>query len=217
MKVDLHVHTKERSQCAKASALEQVQTAIAAGLDVIALTDHGQLAPAEEVSRFNTEYAPFRILDGIELTVGGEDIVVLGLRDPSLVTGKWDYPSLHRFVRAQGGVLVLAHPFRYRPNIAIPVQEFPPDAIEVCSGSTPRHAEEQIVAVAQSLAIPVISNSDAHTTETLGRHYNVLDMEARNARELLDLIKAGMFTAFVREPDGTTKEFVRRGVCAHNS
>jgi predicted metal-dependent phosphoesterase TrpH len=217
MKVDLHVHTKERSQCASASTLEQIQTAIAAGLDVIALTDHGQLAPAEEISRLNTEYAPFRILDGIEIAVGGEDIVVLGLRDPSLVTEKWDYPRLHGFVRAQGGVLVLAHPFRYRPNITIPIQEFAPDAIEVCSGSTPRHAVEQIEAVAQSLGIPVISNSDAHVTEALGRHYNVLDKEARNAREVLDLIKAGMFTAVVRETDGTTKEFPRRGFRAHDS
>jgi len=217
MKVDLHVHTKERSQCARASTIEQIRTAIAAGLDAIALTDHGQLAPAEDISRFNTEHAPFRILDGIELTVGGEHIVVLGLRDPSLVTENWDYPRLHGFVRVQGGVLVLAHPFRYRPNIAIPLQEFPPDAIEVCSGSTPRHAVEQIEAVAQSLGIPVISNSDAHTTEALGRHYNVLDMEARDARELLDLIKAGMFTAVVREPDGTAKEFVRRGFRARNS
>ena len=217
MKVDLHVHTKERSQCAKASTIEQIQAAVAAGLDAIALTDHGQLAPAEEIFRLNTEYAPFRILDGIEIAVGGEDVVVLGLRAPSLLTEKWDYPRLHGFVRAQGGVLALAHPFRHRPNITIPVQEFPPDAIEVCSGSTPRHAVEQIVAVAQSLGVPVLSNSDAHATETLGGYYNVLDMEPRNARELLDLIKAGMLTAVVRETDGTTKEFMRRGFRAHNS
>jgi hypothetical protein len=38
VKVDLHVHTQERSPCARASEDEQIQAAIAAGLDAIFIT-----------------------------------------------------------------------------------------------------------------------------------------------------------------------------------
>ena len=66
MKVDFHVHTAERSRCATAHQKEQIETAIAAGLDCIAITDHHKLVPLEELERLNRAYAPFRILGGIE-------------------------------------------------------------------------------------------------------------------------------------------------------
>jgi predicted metal-dependent phosphoesterase TrpH len=217
MKVDLHVHTKERSPCGRSSAVEQIQAAVSAGLGAIAFTDHCQLPPFEEIARFNDEYAPLRILVGIEITVNGEDVIVVGVHHPLIVTEKWEYPRLHGFVRAQGGFIALAHPFRFHPDITIPIHTFPPDAIEVCSSNTPRHVAEQIVEVAQRLGIPVLSNSDAHATDALGKYYNLLDNEPTCEVELMNLIKGGQFTPILHEDDGTTKEFMRRGTRAHDS
>jgi len=45
MKIDLHVHTTERSLCADSSEQEQILTAIERGLDAIVITDHGRLVP----------------------------------------------------------------------------------------------------------------------------------------------------------------------------
>ena len=42
MKVDLHVHTKERSPCGRSSAVEQIQAAVSAGLGAIAERGDGQ-------------------------------------------------------------------------------------------------------------------------------------------------------------------------------
>ncbi len=217
MKVDLHVHTKERSRCGRSSVLEQIQAAVSAGLGAIAFTDHGQLPPVEEIARLNDEYAPLRILEGIEITVNGEDVLVVGVRDPLIVAEKWEYPSLHGFVRARGGFIAVAHPFRYHADITIPIQAFPPDAIEVCSMNTPRRVAEQIVALAQGLGIPVLSNSDAHATDALGKYYNLLDHEPGCEEELLNMIKGGRFTPVMHDVDGTTKTFMRRDIRAHNS
>ena len=72
-KVDLHVHTSERSPCAIASEDEQIRAAIAAGLDAIFITDHHRLVPVEQLDALNRTFAPFRIFGGIEVTSQGED------------------------------------------------------------------------------------------------------------------------------------------------
>ncbi len=211
MKIDIHVHTKERSACGRSTTDEQIRAAIDAGLDAIAFTDHGRLTPAEEIARLNTEYAPFRVVQGIEISVDGEDAIVLGIGDPAISTEKRDYPHLHAFVRERGGFLAIVHPFRCHPAINIPIRKFPPHAIEICSNNTPCHAAEQIAGLAQSLDISVLSNSDAHTAEALGRHYNLIDGRPRNETEIIDALKRGEFTAIAIEPDGKTKELMRLG------
>ena len=134
MKIDLHVHTLERSPCAVSSEEEQILTAIARGLDALVFTDHARLVPSEHIEALNRRYAPFRIFGGTEITVREkEDLLVVGVHDPALETQTWTYPELHAFVRDRGGWLALAHPFRYHPEIVIDVAQYLPDALEGCS------------------------------------------------------------------------------------
>jgi predicted metal-dependent phosphoesterase TrpH len=211
VKIDIHVHTKERSPCGRSSELEQVRAAVAAGLDAIVFTDHNQRPPADTLVRLNEDHAPFRIFGGMELTVDDEDLLVLGVRDAFMETERWSYPDLHGFVRERGGVLVLAHPFRFHPDIRLPLETFPPDAIEVSSRNTPREALDRIVALAQELGLVPLSNSDAHAVESLGRHYNVLDRRPRDERELLGMLRAGQVSCVVPGEDGTRQVFRRGG------
>ncbi len=208
MIIDLHVHCSERSHCGRATAEEQVRAAIAAGLDAIAFTDHGRLAPADELARLNAAYAPFLVLGGIELRFEtGEDAIVLGIQDPALEGQTWDYPRLQAFVRERGGFIALAHPFRYRPDVQIPIAEFPPHAIEIRSNNTPREAAGRIADLARSLGAFVLCNSDAHATDALGRYYNVLARGARGEQAIIRALRRGAFTATAREPDGTLLTF----------
>jgi len=194
MKIDLHVHSKERSACGRASEEEQIRAAMAAGLDAIVFTDHHRLAPLERLKELNDRYAPFRIFGGIEITTNGEDVLVLGLHDAALESSKWAYSDLHAFVRDRAGFIVLAHPFRYHPQIAIEVDRFVPDALEVRSPNTPLAAEDRIREIASRLGIPVLCNSDAHSTDALGAHYNVLTSIPSDEREMIALLKSGRFT-----------------------
>ncbi len=141
MKIDLHVHTKERSACGQASEEDQICAAIEAGLDAIVFTDHHLLVPREQLKALNDRYAPFRVFGGIEITVDGEDFLVLGFHHRSLEKASWTYPELHAFVRKHSGFLALAHPFRYHPDIKIELDRYLPDALEIHSANTPLDAE----------------------------------------------------------------------------
>lgn len=195
MKIDLHVHARERSGCATSGEEEMIQAAIAYGLDGLAFTDHQRLVPAERLAELNRKYAPFRVFGGIELSVTeGEDVLVLGVHDPALEAQRWTYPALFRFARERDGLLILAHPFRFHETIRIDVEQYPPDAIEIHSANTDDCDEPQIRAIAERLHLHLLCNSDAHNTERVGIYYNALGRVPRNERELLAVLRAGQYT-----------------------
>ena len=193
MKVDLHVHCKERSNCGKSWAEEQIVAAMNSGLDAIVFTDHNRLMPDEHLQTFNEKYAPFRVFGGIEVTVEDEHVLVLGVNEPCLETVMWRYPELHRFVHERGGFTALAHPFRYRDTINIDIETSPPDAIEAVSNNTPEVAEERIRWIASYLGIPALCNSDSHICDTIGRHYNIVHRVPIDEMELIHLLRSGEF------------------------
>ena len=201
MKIDLHVHTKERSECAHASEDEQIQAAIAAGLDAIAITDHHRFMPLERLQELNRQYAPFRIFNGIEVTVEGEDFLVLGLRDAKLERMDWRYRDFHPWVLQRGGFMAWAHPYRYKSNLYQILEQLKPHAIEVYSPNTALDDESRIRELAARLQVPLLSNSDAHTPERLGRYYNVLETHPETDGDLVVLLKRGeyeMYTDFIQ-------------------
>jgi predicted metal-dependent phosphoesterase TrpH len=193
MKIDLHVHSKERSGCGRATEDEQVRAAVDAGLDAIAFTDHRQFTPDENLFQLNQKYSPFRVYGGIEISIDGEDLVVLGMSDKRLTQDCWSYPEVHAIIRDCGGFIALVHPFRYHPEISIDIEKYPPDAMEVYSANTPRHAEKQIIDVAMRHGIPLLSNSDAHATEFLGKYCNILNRVPADESDLFDILRQGQF------------------------
>ena len=194
MKIDLHVHSKERSICGRASEEEQIRAAIDSGLDAIVFTDHHRLISSERLRQLNEKYAPFRIFGGVEITTAdGEDVLVLGVQDPALESVSWTYPALHAFVRARGGFIALAHPFRWHSNVTLDLERFAPDAIEVGSINTSPNAEGRIRDIASRLGIPVLCNSDAHNTGPLGMYFNALERPPADEQDLVALLRSGQF------------------------
>lgn len=194
MKIDLHVHTKERSFCGNATEEEQIRAAIDAGLDAIVFSDHDRLAPHTRLQELNEQYAPFRIFGGIEMSISNEHILVLGVHDYTLETYRWSYPELHGFVRKHGGFIAIAHPFRFNPNVQLDLERFPPDAIEAYSNNISKQTETRLLNLAEQLGVPILSNSDGHHTGALGQHYNILERTPKDEQELIEILKAGQFT-----------------------
>jgi predicted metal-dependent phosphoesterase TrpH len=168
---------------------ELVSAAIKAGLDVVSLTDHGRLAPKDNLIRLNEEYAPIMVLGGIELAVSGEDILVFGIHDVNLENRAWSYPELHAFVRERGGFMIIAHPFRYRKEIVADIEKYRPDAIEMYSWNTPFEAGGNIMTLASDLDLPTLSNSDAHEAHVIGMFYNILEATPKDEQELLQTLR----------------------------
>ena len=196
LKIDLHVHTSELSLCGKSPAAMMIESAIAHNLDALVLTDHDRLQPPAQLQALKQRYAPFRIYGGVEVTVGGEHILVLGIQDPVLEAGDWRYPELHRFVRAWGGFLALAHPYRYHDTIELELDTYPPDAIEGYSWNTPAAYLERITALAQRLGVPLLADSDAHHVERFGYYYNLVHACPPDEAGLLETLRAGNFRCY---------------------
>ena len=188
MKIDLHVHTSDRSPCATVSERNQILAAIQAGLDGIAITEHDQLAPREHLRSLNEQFAPFKIFTGIEVSSEEHHWLVLGIHDRAL-EGRWRYSELHGFVRERGGFIILAHPFRYQPEIKVDIENFPPDGIEVRSTNTPTQRAPDIEALAARLGLALFNNSDAHHPGAIGRFSNRLPRRANDDEELVEALR----------------------------
>ncbi|GAK55709.1 hypothetical protein ANT_23630 [Candidatus Vecturithrix granuli] len=200
MKIDLHVHTRDYSACGRSTAAEQIEAAIAAGLDAIVFADHDTLFPLTRIRKFNRQYAPFRIFSGIEMSViGGEHLLVLGVHDDVLERRRWRYPELYAFIREQGGFLALNHPFRFNPAIEIEHDQFPPHAVEAFSNNIMITLQRRIVHLAETLGVPILSNSDAHHRSGLGRYYNLLSRIPADEHELIAILKSGDFRCVAPE------------------
>ena len=194
MRIDLHVHTRERSSCAHSPTEDMIRAAIEADLDGLVISDHDRLVPREQLTYLNGKYAPFRVFGGVEVTTRGEHILVLGVRDPDIERGYWRYPDLHRFVTERQGFLALAHPYRFNPHqIGVDVERYPPHALEVCSRNTPRSAEPRIRELGEELKALLLSNSDAHHASDVGGYYNELDREPQDIEALVTMLKEGAY------------------------
>lgn len=188
MNIDLHVHSIERSPCATVTEIHQIEAAIQAGLDGIAFTDHNALVPRERLQALNERYAPFKIFTGIEINAGKNDWLVLGIHDPALERKDWNYPDLLDFVRGRGGYIILAHPFRFGPDLQVDLDVYPPDGIEVTSSNTPADREVDIRALAARLGLVLFTNSDAHRPGTIGGYRTRLPRPVHDDGELVEVL-----------------------------
>ncbi len=200
MKVDFHVHTKERSICAKVDEEYQIRGAIAAGLDGIAFTDHNKLLSKDHLAFLNQKYAPFKIFTGIEVVANQEDWLVIGVHDTRLEKATWNYADLWKLVRSLGGYLILAHPFRYASIIHVDLAAYPPDGIEIASYNTPVDMHNKILQQAKQFNLKPLTNSDAHYPNQIGTYANLLPTFAENDEQLLKVLNNG----FHSEPNRFT-------------
>jgi len=196
MKIDLHVHTSEYSRCARSTEKEQIETAIAKGLDGIALTDHDKQRSPERLRQLNDKYAPFKIFTGVEINTCDyfEDILVIGVPEMSKKkNSNWYYADLHRFVKKHNGFLILPHPFRWDDRVRTPVGKYSPDAIEIRSVNIDPYLEGKIQDLADDLDIQLVATSDSHHWQYTGLYYITLANRVETDEELVRELKAARY------------------------
>jgi histidinol phosphatase-like PHP family hydrolase len=193
MKIDLHIHSNDRSMCGTANDDQMVRAAIEHGLDAIAFTDHNRLVPPNRIAQLDRKFAPFKIFGGIEVSIADEHVIVLGVHDPEIEKGDWEYPDLYNFVKQRDGVVIIAHPYRWSGDITIDLKKYPPHAIEINSSNMGLCDAEKIEKLIEDLGCHRIINSDAHAPELVGIFYNQLNTTPTTEKQLLDLIKSGSY------------------------
>lgn len=183
MLIDLHAHSSGISTCCRIPAPDVVTAAKAVGLDGIVLCNHyhkpyitdGDYAAFAR--RYLDEYhyaracgedAGIRVFFGIEVTMERHDrahLLVYGVEE-RFVT---DNPALfdltqaelYALVRACGGILVQAHPFRRGKDMLLDLAYL--DGVE--ANSHPLYDSthtERLTAIAQSRGLILTSGGDYH-------------------------------------------------------
>ena len=216
---DLHVHTKETSGCGRVPARRVVDLYREIGYDGIVITDHylqdffsglGRRPWSEKVQRFLAGYRAaaergrevgLRVFFGLELRFADDplDYLVYGvdedflLAHPELLAA--DLAKLRALAKARGFLVYQAHPFRPGSSPAAPELL---DGVEVYNGN-PRHDSRNHLALefARLHGLGMISGSDFHQPDDLGRGGIEVEEEILRSEELVEVLRRQNFHALL--------------------
>jgi predicted metal-dependent phosphoesterase TrpH len=224
--IDLHIHTAVGSMDSDISPKHLAESAKAAGLTGVGLTEHMSPWPPDEVDHFRRESGLF-VFTSREWSTDMGHIVVLGL-DREL-RGIARVRDLHRACQENGGYMVICHPFRYFPGPSNRLfggrrdaQELPPkalaehplfhlvDAIEVLNGGCVEREDALAQEVARLLGKPGVAGSDAHMPSEVGCYATVFEKELESEGEMLAELRAGRFQPARRVQPGVFEPLEQR-------
>jgi predicted metal-dependent phosphoesterase TrpH len=193
---DLHVHTAW-SHDAVASVREILLSAIRQGIDVLAITDHERLTYREATAVLADLVArgeasrPLLLVPGVEVsTTEGH---VLAYFVERTVPHAMDPAATLQTIRAQGGLAVLAHPFRPGSGIhGPPAYRLPWDGAEVISGAD-LYPTSWIRALdeAPGFGSARLGSSDAHFSAWVGSAVTILAVTEVTANGVRDAMMLG--------------------------
>lgn len=217
---ELHCHTKETSKCASSSGKEYIKFFKEQGYSGIFITDHffngntcvDPLLPWEqrvkefmkgyEIAKQEGEKQGIDVFFGFEYSYNWCHLLTFGLDEQWLLSNP-DILSLSpadylKKVRADGGMVVHAHPFRDGIEL---VRLFPDlvDAVEVYNASQTEKANRRALAYGEMLGLPFVAGSDIHSTakNTLGAVG--FDSKITDINDFINKVKAGKANIIKKE------------------
>jgi len=222
MRWETHLHTKEGSACAKATAAEMARGCRAAGYDGMIVTDHffngntsvERSLPWEEwVRTFSLGYyhaleegkkIGLRVCFGWEYSWEGNDFLTYGLppewlaAHPETITvTPREYLKL---VHEAGGCIVHAHPFRQ--EYYVPVIKLLPDqvdAVEIYNGGNREDAfNDRAAWYAESYGLRKSSGSDTHNSDWFNGGI-LTNHDIHSTEDYADMIRSGGIIGIVRK------------------
>jgi len=201
VKIDLHVHTRRYSGCSSIEPEEVLEAAKQAGVDGLALTEHGILWPQDrlEALKYQAEELGLVLLAGQEITCLDRgrrmDFLVFGLSE-SMGT-RANPRELIEYVHERNGVVVAAHPFKHSRlgvgyhGVGENVYNLDLDAIELFHPDHDQDAKEKVRAAAEILDLPLTGGSDAHESWQIGVYATMFERPISSIPDLDREIKAG--------------------------
>lgn len=213
---ETHCHCVQASRCARSTAQELVRAYHAKGYAGLVLTDHfifGNTSVPRDLSwqtrmrmyhqayldaKAEGDKLDFDVIFGIEHAYGdGKEVLIYGIDLPFLLNNP-DIPeiSLDEFaarVKAHGGIVVQAHPYRNRSyvNMAVGPRADLVDGIEVHNPWNQPGEDKQALELANSGDYILTSGGDIHMAEDprLGTAGILLPYRVRNEKEFVAALK----------------------------
>src|SRR3989338_9662557 len=112
MEYDLHIHT-HHSSCSILKADTLLKIAKRVGLDGIAVADHNTIKGGVEVSKANKD-KDFEVIPSIEVNTDRGHVLGLYV-NTDIKPG--DFFEVSEEIKRQGGIAIIAHPFRMIPHL----------------------------------------------------------------------------------------------------
>ncbi len=212
MLIDLHAHTSQESWDSTLTPDQLIESAKAAGLDGICLTEHDQFWSHDEVAELGRRH-DFVVLPGCEITTEQGHVIVFGVE--SYVYGMHRAPFLRDYVDKAGGVLLVVHPYR-RAYIdenepwALPFDEQVrrassnaalelAEGVEVINGRGTEKQNQFSAALCDLVGLPAFGGSDTHDLDDMGVCATEFERPIGTLDDFVAEVKAGRFRAVKRE------------------
>jgi predicted metal-dependent phosphoesterase TrpH len=203
----VHVHTRH-SFDSLADPVALAKHAVALGIDALAVTDHdtwqGSVETREAARRLDL---PLTVVLASEMSTEQGDVIGLFLKrdlhDP-------DAPSLCEAIRADGGLVLLPHPFKqHRLDEPLLARV---DLIEIYSGHTGRADNARALELARLRGLPELVGPDAHLLNEVGLACVEFEGEKPADEAALKAALLGAQRRFVIRPGSSWNEWRSQGV-----
>ena len=162
-KIDLHVHSSN-SFDSVSNISKIVKNAKKKGLHAICVTDH------DVVSKFENIDSKIKIFYGCEISTDIGDLLAIFIKN-EVKPGKWQ--NVVREVKAQGGVVILPHPYTYH-KLSLEIIKLV-DCIEVYNSRVNPELNRKAVELASKYSKPIVACSDAHFASDVGNSYTIIE------------------------------------------
>jgi len=193
MKIDFHVHSSY-SEDAFQSFEKIIERAEQIGLDGVVILDHNNIDGTDVLEAYlESRYRNKPLEERLIVIRAGEysteegHIIVIGLKTPleSIleVDHKWyKCKEVIEASKAQGAMIILAHPYRWKKRLPSEWLLNQIDAVEVFNGRTcfvkgNYGANAKAVALAKQLDLPIVGGSDGHLIREIGKTYVSFDVD----------------------------------------
>ena len=201
LKIDLHVHT-----CYSVDGITTLKEVVAfskkRGLDGVAITDHGTVAGALQL----TKTEGLIVIPGVEIETSHGHLLALNVTKP--IPSKLSRPEIIERIHEEGGIAVACHPIAilrigWKPRM---LEHLNLDAIEVINSATFPFAFSTHFSrnLAVRFSLPQTAGSDSHMPETIGMAYTLIDADAETD-EIIEAIRRGATV-----PQGKAKPWALR-------
>ena len=233
---DLHIHTTKGSSDSGLSPEDLILEADRLGLRGLCLTEHSGPWDRHEFQRFAARHDVV-LVRAAEVETDMGHMLAFGIDQYQSGFHKADV--LCKTMRAMGGFVVSAHPFRavlsrstrMRPLLyQSPGDEIPAgpidashhpvfklaNAVEVANGGTADNENEMAMEVAGLLGMPVTGGSDAHSVHGIGKFVTAFRDEINNEAEFLAALHAGAFYPATGLRNGNLRPYAPEVPAAQN-
>jgi len=189
--IDLHVHSSRYSECAELLDPQRIEEyATKAKINAVVVTEHDTLWRKSEFQELQEKAKNIQLFNGVEVTTeNGCHLILIGIEENGPLYKGIASEDAISYAHEQGGVVILAHPFR---------KGLPPtktiarvDAIEICSTSLYENESKLSINLAQIMGKPTIACSDAHALPLIGWAYTSFPNKPENVQHLCQMIKEG--------------------------